>query len=539
MRVYTVGEIAKIVGGELVAGDGSIEITEFSTSSKEGDAATMFVPVIGERVDGHDFIGDASAHGMRATFTCKKDVACGVADMAYVYVDLPGEKNPNVAALQRFGAHVRKMFDIPVIGVTGSVGKTTTKEMVAAALGTRLCTLKTEGNMNSQVGVPRMMCRLCEKHEAAVIEMGMSLPGEMAKIARVAQPDGALITNIGVSHIGQLGSKENIRKEKLNIINELPDQGVLFLNADDGMLWDVVVAWTQACRDAADEKLDITFKENGDGTVSRYGIAMDKATAARFGHIRVVTYGTKPGCDYWAEDIRTVDEKVQFVFRRGNGWELDENGKMTERALSGQQKEDGFLVRLPVAGEHNVLNALAAFAVAEHCGIAPGQAAEGLSAYEPIPMRGGKIQVNGMVLIDDTYNASPDSMKGSISNLMAVKAKRHIAVLGDMLELGGISRQCHELVGCHAAKMKVDYLVAVGKEARYYAAAVQEWNGPEGEGEMETAASRTRARTFDDNASALVYLKELAQAGDALLFKGSRGMKMEELVAGLAEVERQ
>ena len=157
MREYTVKEIAQIVGGELIAGDGEITVKEFSTNSKEGDEVTMFVPVIGERVDGHDFIGDAFAHGMRATFTCRKDLAFeqgknGISGMAYVYVDLLGEKNPNVAALQRFGAYMRKEFSLPVVGITGSTGKTSTKEMVASALETKFCTLKTDGNMNSQVG---------------------------------------------------------------------------------------------------------------------------------------------------------------------------------------------------------------------------------------------------------------------------------------------------------------------------------------------------------------------------------------------------
>lgn len=513
MRAYTVAEIAKIVGGKLVAGDGSIEITEFSTSSKEGDAAAMFVPVIGERVDAHDFIGDANAHGMRATFTCRRDVIGGVADMAYVYIDLPDEKNPNVAALQRFGAHVRGTFDIPVIGITGSVGKTTTKEMVAAALGTRLCTLKTKGNMNSQVGLPRMMCRLEKKHEAAVIEMGMSLPGEMAKIVRVARPESALITNIGVSHIGQLGSKQNIRREKLNIINELPDGGVLFLNTDDEMLREVADAWRRVVREGMPGTPDAAYKMEQDGTVFVHGVAVDAVTAARFPYIRVVTYGTLPDCDYRAKDVMTVDGKAQFVLLCGDG--------------------SGLLVHLPVAGKHNVLNALAAFAVAGHYGIPPEQAAEGLSGYEPAPMRGSRIEAGGMVLLDDTYNASPDSMKDGIDSLMAVEAKRHIAVLGDMLELGAISEECHESVGRYAAEAKVDFIVAVGEEAKHYVGAAKKarlFDGCRG-GE----AHQTDGVVFGDHASALAYLKGFVQEGDALLFKGSRGMRLEELVAGLLE----
>lgn len=518
MRAYTASEIAKIVGGELLCGDGSIGITEFSTNSKEGDAATMFVPVIGERVDAHDFIGDAYAHGMRATFTCRKDVPvqCG-ADMACVYIGRTGEKNPNVAALQCFGAYVRRTFAVPVIGVTGSVGKTTTKEMVAAALETGLCTLKTAGNMNSQVGLPRMMCRLEEKHEIAVIEMGMSLPGEMERLVRVACPDCAVMTNIGVSHIGQLGSKENIRREKLNIINEFPEGGTLFLNADDPMLREVADAW----RAVRGEKMSGAMRDDGqDGTVFVHGVAMDVVTAERFPHIRVVTYGTQEGCDYHAGDIHVVDERIGFRLFGGGA--------------------DGLLVRLSVAGQHNVLNALAAFAVAGQYGIAAGQAAEGLSGYRPMAMRGGRINAGGLILIDDTYNASPDSMRGGIDSLMAVKAGRHIAVLADMLELGAVSKECHEQVGYYAAGRGVDHIVAIGQEAKYYAAAAQERAGRcamSGENSGGETGCRTSCSLFEDNARALAFLREYVREGDAILFKGSRGMKLEELVAAFSTEE--
>lgn len=532
MRAYTVKEIADIVGGELIAGDGARLITEFSTNSKEGDAGTMFVPVIGERVDAHDFIGDAYAHGMRAAFTCRREVLSGKESagnsgldretMACVYIDEPGEKNPNVTALQRFGAHVRSTFSLPIVGITGSVGKTTTKEMVAAALETGLCTLKTAGNMNSQIGLPRMMCRLAPEHEIAVIEMGMSMPGEMARLVRVARPECAVMTNIGVSHIGQLGSKENIRREKLNIINAFPDGGVLFLNGDDPMLAEVADAWRSLQKEAVKQcesvkpaaKAEAMTAQNmeqeaesktAQETVTAHGVELDAPTAERFAGIRIVTYGTGADCDYRAEDIRVEGEETHFMLCRG-------------RKTEGQQ-EERIAVRLSVLGQHNVLNALAAFAVAEHYGIAPGKAAEGLYGYHPIAMRGGHIEVNGMTLIDDTYNASPDSMRGGIDILMATKAKRHIAVLADMLELGAISKECHEQVGRYAAERGVDYIAAIGEEAKYYI----------------SASTGVESRLFADNKEALAFLRSFVQPGDAILFKGSRGMQLEQLVAGLSE----
>lgn len=517
MREYTVSEIAEIVGGELIAGDGGIKITEFSTDSRVGDAATMFVPVIGEHVDAHDFIKDAGAHGMRATFTCRREVAESLKadDMAVVYIDIPGEKNPNVEALQRFGAHVRGNFGIPVVGVTGSVGKTTTKEMVAMALSTGFCTLKTEGNMNSQVGLPRMMCRLSDKHEMAVIEMGMSMPGEMARIVRVARPECAVITNIGVSHIEQLGTYENILREKLNIINEFPDGGVLFVNGDDDLLREVADAWKEVCAEGENEY------EEEDGGVLVHGVLMDVATAKRFPHIRIVTYVTKAGCDYRSRIAGPSDGGMDFRF-------------------SCPQRQGNLTVHLAVTGKHNVQNALAALSVAAHYGIDPERAAEGLLKYQAGEMRGRKIEVGGKILIDDTYNACPDSMMGGIDGLMMIKAKRHIAVLGDMLELGDISSVCHSMLGDYLVRQRVDYVVAVGRDAKFYLGRASRENGPV----VSLSNARPGARMvrmsygmegsyFEDNASALAFLKDFLKEGDAVLFKGSRGMKLEELVEGL------
>lgn len=470
MKGYNAGKIAEIVGGTVIAGDGSADIAEFSTDSRVGAADVLFVPVIGERVDAHDFIRDAYGHGMRAVFTSRGEIVPGTKGMTYIKVE------DTVAALQKFGAYVRNTFALPIVGITGSVGKTTTKEMVAAALMTRKNTLKTAGNMNSQVGLPRMMTRILPEHEIAVIEMGMSMPGEMGRLARVARPECAVMTNIGVSHIGQLGSKENIRKEKLNIINEFPDGGVLFLNGDDPMLAELA---------EAPEKVE-----------------MDASAAEKFPKIRIVTFGTKKDCDYRAENIVFQGEETSFMLCvKGDG--------------SGCRRK----IRLPVQGNHNVLNALAALAVAEHYGIAPEIAAEGLAAYRPIAMRGGKLVKNGITVIDDTYNASPDSMKGGIDILMAAQGRRHIAVFADMLELGELSEGCHREVGAYLAEKKADFLAAIGAEAEYYI----------------KGAAGVESRHFDGNSSALVFLREYVKEGDVILVKGSRGMKLEEIVKGLTD----
>ncbi len=468
MRFYCAGEIAEIVGGTVIAGDGKAEISEASTNSKEGDKNTLFVPVIGEHVDAHDFIADAYHHGMRAVFTSRGEVIKNTPEMTYIKVE------NTVAALQRFGAAVRNRFDIPIVGITGSVGKTTTKEMIAAALENSLCTLKTAGNMNSQVGLPRMMLRLSKEHQVAVIEMGMSMPGEMAKIAAVARPECAVITNIGVSHIGQLGSKENIRQEKLDIIREFPYGGTLFLNGDDPLLYELV-------SDAA-------------------AVKMSEQARERLSKAKLVTFGLSEYCDFRARAVRPEGEHTTFLLDYPDG-------------LGRGELE----VSLPVLGDHNIRNALAAFAVAAYCDISLERAAAGLADYTPIAMRGGKIESNGVILIDDTYNASPDSMRGAIDSLIFSAAKRHIAVLASMLELGEISRECHREIGLYAAVKGVDLLVTIGSEAEHCAQAASD-------------AGIAAAVCFKDNEEAFQFLAGELVFGDAVLFKGSRGMKLDKLV---------
>ena len=474
MRTYQAKEIAEIVNGKIIAGADTAEVADCSTDSRESGEMLLFVPVIGERVDAHDFIADAYKNGMRVTFTSRGEVVPGTEDMTYIQVE------DTVAALQQFAAQVRSEYDIPVVGVTGSVGKTTTKEMIAAALSVGMKVLKTEGNMNSQVGLPKMMMRLNEEHEIAVIEMGMSLPGEMARLAKVAKPACAVLTNIGVSHIGQLGSKEKIRQEKLNIINELSERGVIIVNANDPLLAELKSA--------------------------RGRVGVDEVTKEKLVSHHIVTYGTDENADYRATDISYMGDKTFFLLNKKNDVVMQP-------------------VILSALGEHNVLNALAAIAVAEYFEVEPKDAAKGLMAYNPPAMRGGRQEKEGIIVIDDTYNASPDSMKGGIDILMATKAERHIAVLADMLELGEFSESCHREVGAYLATKKTieapeqhaDLLVAIGTEAKYYA---EEAKGIE-------------AHCFANNSEAMAFLKDFLKPGDAVLVKGSRGMHLEEIVDGI------
>ena len=477
---YTALEIAEGMGGRILCGDPARTVGAWSFSSKEGDGDTMFVPMKGERADAHDFIADAYASGMRVTTTERGEIVPGTEEMTYIAVA------DARAAWQRLGAFWRaKHASVPMIAVTGSVGKTTTKELTATALAPAGTVLKTSGNRNGQLGVPQMMAELSDDTDCAVIEMGMSLPGEMGRIAAVAQPTYAAITNIGVSHIGNLGSQEGIRREKLAIVNCLQAGGILFVNGDDPML-------RVLCPDCPDYA----------GTDD---ILMYDETRARFADLTVAAYGAEDWCRYRyaGETLREDGADFTYVSPAGNT-----------------------AVRLPVAGHHNVSNATLAIAVAETMGISAEAAAEALSSYQPIAMRGGREMLkSGILLIDDTYNASPDSMKSGLSVLCASKAKRRIAMLADMFELGDFSEEAHRSVGAFAAGMPVDILITVGEASKAMARAAE-------------AAGRESLAVyaFDTKEEGTKKLQSLLRKGDAVLLKGSRGMGLDTVAKALREM---
>ena len=483
---YTVLDIAKGMGAKLLCGDPDATVDRFTFSSKDGDARTMFIPMKGERVDAHDFIADAYAHGVRVTTTERGEIVPGTEGMAYLYTE------DARAAWQRFGASLRDRFAaVKMVAVTGSVGKTTTKELVATALLPLGKVLKTEGNKNGQLGVPQMMAELSDDTDAAVIEMGMSLPGEMGRIAAVAKPDCAVITNIGVSHIGNLGSQEAIRREKLSVIDSLSAGGTLLVNGDDPLL-------AVLCKDNPEYR----------GTD---GIEMYDRTRGRLSDVTIAAYGAAPWCRYrYAEEVLSEDSAT-FSFVSGD----------TE-----------VRVELPVPGHHNVSNATAAIAIAGLFGLPAEAAAQALLSYRPMAMRGGiETLADGVIMIDDTYNASPDSMRSGLNVLCAVKAERRIAVLADILELGELSEQCHRSVGRDVAGRPVDILITVGTEAR---AIADEAETALREKACDDAGKLTviRTTTKEEGRDALL---SVVKPGDAVLLKGSRGMGMDAIAKVLRE----
>ena len=450
MRVK-VSDIAAAAEGKLLCGDENTVITSFITDSREARAGAMFVPIRGERADGHSYIPAVLEGPAAAAFT---DHEIPLGEKPLVLVKDCRE------ALQRAAAWYRDQFAIPIVGITGSVGKTTAKEMVAQALSAQFRVLKTAGNQNSQVGVPITVCGLRKDHTAAVVEMGVSMPGEMARIAGVVKPTCAVMTNIGVSHIEFMKTRENILAEKARIADYLPPDGALFVNGDDDLL--------------------PTLKETMGS--------------------RVVTFGLGPTCDWRAFGLNEADKGTFF----------------TCQSPAGERTE----LFVPAAGEHNVRNALCAMAVARYLGVPAGDVVRAISAYKAPAMRQQMVEANGLLIIDDSYNASPDSMRSAIDVLSTrpVTGKR-AAVLADMLELGDFSQQGHYQVGQYAKERGVELLVAVGPLSREIAAGY-------GEG----------ARWFATNQEASAFLRDALRPGDAVLVKGSRGMKTDEIVAALSAV---
>lgn len=450
----TVKELTEVLDGILLCGEKTAEISTFSFDSRQIGSQALYVPLPGERVDGHQFIKNAFQNGAVATLTVRGEIV----DVTKPHIQVADARE----ALQKAAACLRKKKTLPIVGITGSVGKTTTRSLVAEALAAERCVFQTKGNLNSQLGVPVMISEIA-KEDIAVLEMGMSEFGEMERLTRMVQPDMAVITCIGVAHIRQLGSQENICREKMAIALGMKQDAVLLLNGDDPML--------RAHKDDVKNK--------------------------------VFFYGTTPDCDFYAGNIRMVDGKAVF------------------QAIC-QEEEVEVILSMP--GIHNVLNALAALAVCKLYGVSLEKAAKKLEEFGGIKMRQQVYRTSRYTVIDDTYNANPDSMKAGIRVLMELpKEGRKVAVLGDMLELGEDERMYHEEIGRFAAELGVDLLLTVGNLTPYM--------------EQAALAAKTgiRVKHFAENGQVSEYLKTLLLPEDVVLLKGSRGMALNQVTEELLE----
>ena len=420
-----------------------------TTDSREVCPGCIFVAFPGERFDGHDFAAKALEEG--AAYVVLNHPVEGVpAERAVVSPD-------SYHAMMVMGANYRSQFHPKVVGVTGSVGKTTTKQMTYAAIAGFGNTIKTEGNQNNELGLPRTMFRIGNETEYAVVEMGMSHLGEIERLSRCARPDVGIITCIGVSHIGNLGSQENICKAKLEICAGLPEGAPLVLNGDDPFL----------------RKAELPE------------------------HVRPVWFSLgDEGADVCALSIQQEADGMSFVLE--------------------DHEEGTFMVHIPAMGRHNVANALAAYCAATRLGLNARKVLRGISNFEQTGMRQKIVHSNGVDVIEDCYNANPDSMKAALAMFREYPCKRRFALLGDMLELGEISPEAHETVGKQAAEYGVDFLVAYGPEAKRTAQAA--------------AAAGVEARHVDTYREAAELLLARMQPGDALLVKASRGMALEKVL---------
>ena len=450
----TVREIVDVTKGKLLNGSEDVVLYDIcidSRMTKEGD---LFVPIIGEKTDGHYFI-EQSLDKCAATLTSRPDEKITV-DKPYILVD------ETIKALQDIGAYVRNKFNIPFIGVTGSVGKTTTREMIATALSGEKKVYRTSGNHNSQIGTPLILSRIDEDAEIAVIEMGMSEEGQMDILSHLVKPDICVVSKIGVAHIEFLKTKENIRKEKLSIINAMSEDGALFLNGDDDMLEEI---------------------KGKTGVKTFY-------------------YGTKEWCDYRAENIHM--ENYQYVYDYVHD-------------------DDRIKVILNALGNHNVINSLAGLAIADYMGLDVQIAAKQFETFQGLRLKLLHIP-NKYTIIDDTYNASPDSMKASLDVLDefdVMEGGRRLAVLGDMFELGENSEKYHYETGEYLAKKSIDDLIVVGELSQHIADAV-EANNP-----------NIKCYRFKDNGEVALYLLSVMKPEDIVLIKGSNGMHLNEIVSNL------
>ena len=456
MKNLTLEHIAEACGGIYRGTEEQKkeEVTCIFTDSRKAEKGGLFVPIKGARADGHAFIEQVMKQGALATLS-EKDLG----EQPYPYIQVKS----SLTAVKDIAEYYLKQLSIPVVGITGSVGKTTTREMIAEALSAGFLVYKTPGNSNSQVGVPITIAEIPQSAEIGVIELGMSEPGEMERIARVARVDCAVMTNIGVAHIEQLGSQEHILEEKLHIQDGMPAEGILFLNGDDPLLASVV---------------------------------------PKEGRKRVL-YGLGRDCDYRAEDLHLEEGYPVFTAVHG------------DRSVR---------VRLQVMGSHMVSNAMAALAVADTYGLSMEKAALALGQFKGYKGRQQIFQWGGVTVIDDSYNASPVSMKAGLEVLASVKGEgRRIAVLADMKELGLEAVRFHEEIGAYIGEHPLDMVLLLGELASCI-----------GSG-MDAARAVTPHIEMDRLAQVEEWLDEHIKEGDCILFKGSNSMKLSEAVRHLKE----
>ena len=456
MKKITVDDILRICNGKLVCGSKEIECKHFERDTRNVKFGDVYIGIKGENFDGNTLYEKAFEQGASVA------IVSGINPNAYKDKTIIIVED-TIKALQQIAEYKRNLYDIPVIAVTGSVGKTSTKDIVASVMAQKYKVLKTQGNLNNHIGLPITILQL-EDHEAIVVEMGMNHFGEIRTLTNIAHPTMCIISNIGTSHIGNLGSRENILKAKLEILEGAKENAPVIVNNDN----DLLNKWAKEEKD-------------------KYNIR---------------TYGIKEKSDLIAKNIRSFEDKSLF--------DIDINGKTYE-------------VTVPVGGNHFVYNALAAICVGIENGIEIEDIITGIKKFELTKKRMEviKSKLTGATIINDTYNASYDSMKAGLEYLNSVSGNRKIAILGDMLELGEYEKKMHEKVGEEVAKNNIDILITIGNASKNIANMARKLN-PEIE-----------IHEYSKNQEALEYAKENFKEGDIVLIKASNAMKLSEIAEDL------
>ncbi|WP_214484431.1 UDP-N-acetylmuramoyl-tripeptide--D-alanyl-D-alanine ligase [Bacillus sp. SM2101] len=451
----TLQEIVEMVLGEAVQFQHNGQFIEgVSINSREIQHGNLFIPIIGERFNGHDFVNDAFEQGAVASLWQKGQPNMPKGRPLIVVDD-------TLMALQKLAAQYRQQLNVKVIGITGSNGKTTTKDLISEVLSTNYKVLKTEGNFNNHYGLPLTLLRLEEDTDIAVLEMGMSGRGEIQLLSEIARPNAAVITNIGESHLQDLGSREAICEAKLEIIAGLQPGAPLVYNGDEPLLLERV--------------------SNLDG------------------------------------------ELISFGKNERNNFKVTSISQQSDQTLFSINQSHSISYILPVLGEHNVYNALAAIATARYFHVSWDKIKEGLEKVKLTNMRMERIVApSGLTIINDAYNASPTSMKAAIHLLNELpNFSRKFVVFGDMLELGENEIEFHRSIGKMLLPAKVDYVFTLGRL------------GAEIAHEAQKVFPAERTRIYSDKKELIREVKEIIQANDVMLVKASRGMELEEVVEAL------
>ncbi len=446
----TVNKIIEICNGRLLSGDESLEIESYSKDTRTLKKGDMYLGIRGEKINGNDYVEQAFVNG---AIGCIIDENVDTEILNRYKEKVVIKVDDTIKAIQELAKYKRSLYNVPVIAVTGSVGKTSTKDIIANVLEQKFKVLKTEGNMNNHIGLPMTLLKL-KDHTAVVVEMGMNHFGEISLLTNIAKPTECVITNIGTSHIGNLGSRENILKAKLEILEGLDKSGFVLINNDNDLLHE----W------AKEEK--------------KY---------------KIYTYGLENNSTYMVKKITTLENSSNFEI-------------------------NGIKGNVPVGGIHFVYNAICAFAIGDILNVEKEKIIKGISEFKLTAKR-MEIETikNNIKVINDSYNASYDSMKAALEVMQNTEAPRKIAILGDMLELGEYSKELHEKVGEQVVKNKIDVLITIGKNAKNISNKARE-------------LGMDKIYAFDNVNEAILNIEKIIKSKDLVLLKASNSMNFSKIL---------